>query len=107
MRTAYAKLHQARARIEQRTGKGQWGTVAGDEDIRIIPPSDLEPLNLSIDELDRRHRKGIADFTQSLPPEIHEEVRFLLIRLDFSSFYSKQASGEDIDEMDLGSPSRG
>ena len=101
---------------------------------------DLEPLSRGIDELDRRHRKGIADFTQKLPSQVwqvgrlgealgsdaiavtdeavlkpelslscvfipflfslsdlqaHEEVRFLLYRLDFTEFYSKKAAPAD------------
>ncbi len=64
----------AKARIEQRTGKGQWGTVAGDEDIREVPVSYLEPLSRAVDELDRRHLKGIAEFTQKLPSQVCARV---------------------------------
>ena len=70
MRGAYSRLNQAKARIAQRTALGQWGTVAGDDDVREVPVEDLEPLSRGIDELDRRHRKGIADFTQKLPSQV-------------------------------------
>ncbi len=70
VRGAYSKLYQARLRIEQRTTRGQWGTVTGDDDVREVPITDLEPLSRGIDELDRRHRKGISDFTQRLPSQV-------------------------------------
>ena len=74
VRGAYSRLNQAKARIGQRTSKGQWGTVEGDDDVREIPAADLEPLSRGVDELDRRHRKGIADFTQKLPSQVGGSV---------------------------------
>ena len=70
VRGAYSRLNQAKARIDQRTAKGQWGTVLGDDDVKEVPASDLEPLSRGIEELDRRHRKGIAEFTQRLPSQV-------------------------------------
>lgn len=74
VRGAYSRLNQAKARIAQRTAQGQWGTVTGDDDVREVPVEDLEPLSRGIDELDRRHRKGIADFTQKLPSQVWRVV---------------------------------
>ncbi|KAG1679629.1 hypothetical protein FOA52_006146 [Chlamydomonas sp. UWO 241] len=101
VRASYSKLFAARARIDSRTAAGQWGTAAGDEQIRAISASELEPLLVGVEELDRKHRKGIADFTHRLPSQAHEEVRFLLYRLDFTEFY-KRSSGvaDDGDEDD-------
>ena len=67
-------MNQAKVRINQRTSKGQWGTVEGDDDVREIPAADLEPLSRGIDELDRRHRKGIAEFTQKLPSQVGDNA---------------------------------
>ncbi|GAX86220.1 hypothetical protein CEUSTIGMA_g13633.t1 [Chlamydomonas eustigma] len=99
IRVAYSRLSSSRARIQQRTQQGQWGTVTGDEDIREMPAADFEPLNRALEELDKRHRRGIADFTQKLPSQAHEEVRFLLYRLDFTEFYKRSAAmSEDSNE---------
>jgi hypothetical protein len=38
--------------------------------VRAIPAADLEPLGRGVDELDRRHRRGIAEFTQKLPSQV-------------------------------------
>lgn len=70
VRGAYSRLNQAKARIDRRTAAGQWGTVEGDDDVRAIPAADLEPLGRGVDELDRRHRRGIAEFTQKLPSQV-------------------------------------
>lgn len=70
MRGAYSKLYQQRMRIEQRTAKGQWGTTTGDDDIREVPSADLVPLSRGIEELDKRHHRGIAEFTQKLPSQV-------------------------------------
>ena len=70
VRGAYSKLYQQRMRIEQRNAKGQWGTTTGDDDIREVPSADLVPLSRGIEELDKRHHRGIAEFTQKLPSQV-------------------------------------
>eukprot|EP00955_Chlamydomonas_euryale_P069490 360469-Chlamydomonas_euryale.AAC.7 len=47
--------------------------------------------------------QGIADFTQRLPSQAHEEVRFLLYRLDFTEFYKRSAPADSDGEEQAGS----
>ncbi|GIL90210.1 hypothetical protein Vretimale_16375 [Volvox reticuliferus] len=86
-----ARASQAKARL----ARGGWGTTsvsaAGGGGLPgvgavepPIPPAALADLRQTLAELGAQHQRAVAEFTENLPEEAHDDVRFLLARLDFS-----------------------
>jgi hypothetical protein len=77
-----------------------------------VPPEELDPIARRLDELARTHARALQAFTERLPAQVrtvsvwlrgnsataqvpshmlqaHDEVRFLLYRLDFNEFNAR------------------
>ncbi|GIL59524.1 hypothetical protein Vafri_14280 [Volvox africanus] len=87
-----ARASQAKARL----ARGGWGTTSngapgggglpGVGTVEPpIPPAALTDLRQTLAELGAQHQRAVAEFTENLPEEAHDDVRFLLARLDFSA----------------------
>ncbi|GLC39058.1 hypothetical protein PLESTB_001288900 [Pleodorina starrii] len=50
-----------------------------------IPPAALADVRQTLAELFAQHQRAVAEFTENLPEEAQDDVRFLLARLDFSA----------------------
>lgn len=92
------KTRQARA--EKRAVQGQWGTyeteVGGEAG---LPPHEVADMLTRLDDLEHTHHKLLGEFTEALPTQTLDDVRFLLYRLDFTEFYNRRRSlvGDDSD----------
>uniref|UniRef100_A0A7S3QYS6 Gamma-tubulin complex component n=1 Tax=Dunaliella tertiolecta TaxID=3047 RepID=A0A7S3QYS6_DUNTE len=96
VQSAERRLLAKQWRIKERTAAGQWGTVAGEDDISSVPSEELLPVEKRVDELQRVHARALQTFTQQLPAQAHDEVRFLLYRLDFQEFARRRSAIDEI-----------
>lgn len=92
---AEARVH-ARS---QRAARGGWGALGGDGD-SLFSVVDLQVLAAQLDKLHAVHHERLAAFTDLLPAQAHEEVRFLLYRLDFSEYYNNRRRTTESDYAD-------
>ncbi|KAG2486861.1 hypothetical protein HYH03_014544 [Edaphochlamys debaryana] len=80
-----ARLLATRAAAARgRVAAGRWGTEAapGSAD-PPVPPAALADIRRTLADLAAQHSRAVAEFTENLPEEAQDDVRFLLARLDF------------------------
>mmetsp|Transcript_8944 Transcript_8944/g.19114 ORF Transcript_8944/g.19114 Transcript_8944/m.19114 type:complete len:880 (+) Transcript_8944:124-2763(+) len=96
-------IQQQKRQVASRNAKGQWGAGAGEHSIEGVPAEQLVPILRDVEELYRHHNRALAKFTEQLPAQTHEEVRFLLLRLDFAEVYRRRAlqTEDEDDGMDV------
>ncbi|MEW5305464.1 MAG: hypothetical protein WDW36_008001 [Sanguina aurantia] len=55
----------------------------------LLSEAGLAECHSLLEDLEARQQQGVSDFTEGLPAQALEEVRFLLYRLDFSDFHKR------------------
>ncbi|KAL6744735.1 Spc98 family-domain-containing protein [Haematococcus lacustris] len=102
VQVADRRLSDKKRRIKQRTAAGQWGTVAGDDAQEDgLAAEDVVELSQRLDALALTHAAALQAFTDQLPAQAHDEVRFLLYRLDFNEFNARMRRADGDDDMDV------
>ncbi|KAJ9510229.1 hypothetical protein QJQ45_015708 [Haematococcus lacustris] len=102
VQVADRRLSDKKRRIKQRTAAGQWGTVAGDDAQEDgLAAEDVVELSQRLDALALTHAAALQAFTDQLPAQAHDEVRFLLYRLDFNEFNARMRRADGDDDMDM------
>lgn len=78
--------------VASRTAGGGWGTTSADyaagaavREEDLIAQRDLEAVASRLADLGRHHLEYLAMFREQLPAQEHDEVRFLLDRMDFAA----------------------
>ncbi|KAG2446875.1 hypothetical protein HYH02_008031 [Chlamydomonas schloesseri] len=83
------KLQTRNTAARQRVARGGWGVQApaagagGDEP--VIDTAALRDIRRTLTDLAAQHQRAVGEFTENLPEEAQDDVRFLLARLDFSA----------------------
>lgn len=82
-------VYAQRQRVAERAKEGAWGTTAADyaagaaaEQEELIPRAELENIARRLQDLEAHHAEYLAAFRAALPAAAHDEVRFLLSRLE-------------------------
>jgi len=90
-----AKRAATRERIAEREKANQWGTYVGEDSTSgdFIDKDELGVAQARLATLRDEYARALDGFLNLLPLQTHVDARFLLFRLDFSSYYVSQGIG--------------
>ena len=90
-----AKRAATRERIAEREKANQWGTYVGEDSTSgdFIDKDELGVAQARLATLRDEYARALDGFLNLLPLQTHVDARFLLFRLDFSSYYVAQGIG--------------
>lgn len=90
-----AKRAATRERIAEREKANQWGTYVGEDSTSgdFIDKDELGVAQERLATLRDEYARALDGFLNLLPLQTHVDARFLLFRLDFSSYYVSQGIG--------------
>jgi len=90
-----AKRAATRERIAEREKANQWGTYVGEDSTSgdFIDKDELDVARARLTALRDEYARALDGFLNLLPLQTHVDARFLLFRLDFSSYYVSQGIG--------------
>ena len=90
-----AKREATRERIAEREKANQWGTYVGEDSTSgdFIDKDELGVAQARLATLRDEYARALDGFLNLLPLQTHVDARFLLFRLDFSSYYVAQGIG--------------
>ena len=90
-----AKRAATRERIAEREKANQWGTYVGEDSTSgdFIDKDELDVAQARLATLRDEYARALDGFLNLLPLQTHVDARFLLFRLDFSSYYVSQGIG--------------